>query len=199
MTMMDLRKKYKSEKTPLFMFTILREPISYMISAYNFHCVHLKIDGCQMDTVTPNNTALNFLKVSRRNPQASWLEHNWGPWFGINMFDATKEPYRYTGTMFDTKDNVEININKTISNMINLFDYVGDTFRMNETYNALRAYGVMAGHDVQTHKTPVLPRNVKLSMLNETGLKELREIVALDLELYRRVKKVFPNGYNSYR
>lgn len=167
------RTQFAKLNVPFFAFTVLREPLSWTVSAYNYFCVKLREKNpCGEGPVSVDH----FLDTSLHNPQCKFLTKGWGYKFPNDM--RRKMP---------NKDDCVALYNTILEN----FDWVGTLEKFDETAEVLTSIlgcNVFQNATVQNENSE---KEVGLTSLNKTAINHLEDILSLDYELYRKAQDDF--------
>jgi hypothetical protein len=170
----------------LFVFTILREPVSWALSAFNY--VHTKkVNELMTD---PNTTTINTVmrSIAQENPQCSFLAHSW-------IYPQAPDRRRWSAK----KKDCDLLLNSLMSQI----DYIGITERHQETLEMLRYLLDFPMSYTFTHENPAGVRNgkknayIKHDRLTNETIQYHKDISLLDYELYHSVQSEWGLKFDS--
>lgn len=167
---------------PFFAFTVLREPLSFAISHFNYyHTIQHPIQygrGPRFYFVE-NPTEKDFLNLSLPNPQCLFCIQSELAYHQRNR-DDRKSTYVPVERCQDVYEAFTID-----------FDWIGNTEKMsNETYPILEYVGRL-----EFKKTIVENKSkekVAKASLSAAALEHIRNITRADLHLYEQAKRQYP-------
>ena len=186
MNMLDLlqawRTSAKENGMELFVFTALREPVSWALSAFNYsHRQKVSELREKNSNATTINVALRDL--AQENPQCSFLAHSWmygkpqqSRWLPNDedydlLLDAMKRHVDFVGTTEHHQDTVEMLI--YLLGLPNNFTFIHENSAGNINDSSIR-YNEMTSGTIQFHK------NISL----------------LDYKLYEDIQSEWKLGYS---
>jgi hypothetical protein len=168
---------------PFFAFTMVREPVSHLISAFNFICGQNQ--RCQRYRWLPNlqMNVDGLLRIAHPNLQCRYFLRQWL---------ALSEPERHYHPPLheECRDVYQ-------QKMRSFFDWIGTVEKYNETLQLLESILPPANFTANFEKineTREQHKNVNRSMLNESALYFLTNITSLDKQLYDSVRRDYQFG-----
>ena len=160
------RSNAKANGVKIFVFTSLREPISWYLSAFNYH---YRRDGRDRLPATEEG----LLRAAQHNPLCTYL---------IKGYQYTRQSVRnqYKPTSEDC--------NAILHGMYKNMDWVGTTDRMKESTELLRRLLGLPPDFEFTNKRILTGKNgtLTLKMLSPHTIEYHRNISALDYDLYQK-------------
>jgi len=171
----EWKAQAKTNGIPTFFFTIVREPISFAFSYFNFF--HVGRPNINFDQVTP--TEANLLKYSNANPQCQFLSH------GENILRLRDTP-------------VLLECEGAYQALLETMDWVGTTEKMSQETLVLLQRIVQQHFPANIEFTPervsrkLANESIARSQVSQEGLQQLEDRSRLDTMLYRRVQRDFP-------
>ena len=169
------RSNAKDNGMELFVFTTLREPVSWALSAFNW--VHRqKVTELRMN---PNATATNaaLRDLAQENPQCSFLAHSWmyprqhGRWLPKKedcdlLFDTMKNHIDFVGTTEKHQDTIEM-----LTYLLDLKNNFTHEHSADNINVASIRYNEMTQETIEFHNhISVLDYNLYKDVLAEWGL-----------------------------
>lgn len=168
---------------PVFFFTVVRDPIAFAISHFNYF--HVDLRNPTFEHV--NATEENFLRLSLQNPQCQFLFKG-----ESSMRKQLKSSNASDIISKEECDQVQ-------DQMIQLFDWIGTTETLsNETLPLLaQILGVPPDSNFAKHRVSEQIKRVTVDLwglenMTLSGLQTIQERSKLDLNMYRRVQERYP-------
>jgi len=195
----DWKQRAQQQNIPLFMMSLVREPISFAISFFNFyHGMHQNPRRFDyVDTSDNNNdnavSERQFLKHTIANPQCLFLAHN------EDAYTKTGQDLRESFTWEECQ--------RSFAGMVQLMDWIGTTDRIrNETLPLLRTLFSTNNHTKKLirnlNKTAnpssaagLVPK-FQQEYLSKKAKEEIRSKTMWDLGIYTNVQRRF--SYNDW-
>jgi hypothetical protein len=176
----EWRRRAAAIGLPVFVFSMMRDPVDTHLSTFNFFCVSLrKNTNC---TATPDIDGL--LEISRDNTQARWL-----------CYCSTLQQYTYKtmeecGGGGSGSGGQRGGIATLHKSVVKQLDWIGRSEQYEETLVVLN--DMLPVHQQFTHeinnRSPQRSKVVKKAELNQTMLSRLQNDLAVDIALYRFVE-----------
>jgi len=167
------RTRAEEKNVPFFVFTIMREPLSWLLSCFNFFCLQIAMYTKCKATATVEG----ILSEARSDPQSRWF---------CFMHTIMALPDQGNDNMEDCPLDLQ-------EQLTQYMDWVGFTERYNETMTVLKRIlpeGSTKSFAVR-NKTNKRFKKIDSSMLNETVTKHLQEIMSRDYKLYHGLQQAF--------
>lgn len=194
------RQVAKRNQVPVFFFTVLRDPIAFAISHFNYF--HVDVRNPTFEHV--NATEENFLRLTLHNPQCQFLFK--GEPSMRNQLKTEKETIANSDDRGDSKSPNSVNASIVITKgecakvqdqMLELFDWIGTTETLsNETLPLLAE---ILGRTVKFSKHRVSEQIKKVPVdlwgvenMTDFGRQIIQERSQLDLQLYHRIREQYP-------
>jgi len=166
----EWRTSLASVGIKVFAFTMLREPLSWYISAFNFLCVQ-GTSECGETAISHNG----LVDSASPNPQCSFFMHGWS----IPFLEQDKDhPPVTSNECYRIRQQLKRN-----------FDWVGTTENFEETMTVMRNRFPQIGKTIVKNKTIKKVRK-HLPVLNSHKIR-LENISSLDKAVYLDAQKYF--------
>eukprot|EP00978_Attheya_sp_CCMP212_P005352 scaffold11962_cov59-Attheya_sp.AAC.6 len=167
------RTQAETNNIPIFVFTIMREPISWLLSCFNFFCLQIaKYTKCKAPA-----TIEGMLSEARSDPQSRWY-----------CFMHTIMALPDQGN--DNMDDCPLDLQEQL---VQYMDWVGFTEQYEDTMTVLK--GILPPGATKTfavkNKTNKQFQKIDSSTLNETVTKRLQELMSRDYKLYDGLRQTF--------
>ncbi|CAB9518572.1 expressed unknown protein (Partial), partial [Seminavis robusta] len=165
-------------KIPFFAFTVIREPLSFAVSHFNYYYASRK-KGDMRYFFVPNPTEDDFIRLTLPNPQCL---------FCVHTEEAYYQSYREQGKPIDVpKEGCEA----VYESFATELDWVGTTEGLSmETFPLIEHVA-----HVRFHRSKVKNKShdkiVKNQLLNST-VAYVRSITQYDMDMYQRAQTDFP-------
>ncbi|CAJ1970010.1 unnamed protein product [Cylindrotheca closterium] len=196
------RQVAKRNQVPVFFFTVVRDPIAFAISHFNYF--HVDVRNPSFEHV--NATQENFLRFSLHNPQCQFLFKGEASMRKQLNKRKTKETSAKLDDSADSESSNPFNASAIISSdecskvqdqMLELFDWIGTTETLsNETLPLLAD---ILGRDGKfaTYRVSDKVKKVPVDLwgkehMTDFGRQVIQERSQLDLELYHRIQEEYP-------
>jgi Sulfotransferase family len=191
-TIQIYRRMAQEHDIPIFIFSMLREPISYALSYFNFFHVQ-RGPNPYFPQVEPTET--NLLEYSLYNPQCQFLARG----------EMSLRQRRRKGV--DNKPMPSIEECQLVQDALrNHMDWVGTTEQLNESTLPILRQVLVVGDDPSsshlsfpTKRVSRHGRNESLALadLSFSTLAALQNMSRLDQELYHNIQSTFPLRRNG--
>jgi hypothetical protein len=170
-------KQMASEhNVPTFFFTILREPLPYAVSYFNFFHVQRKSPYFERVQATEEN----FLRLSLDNPQCQFLARG-----EMSLRERVKQ------------QPTEIECQNVQTTLLDTMDWVGTTKHLNnETFPLLRRLLNLEDFRFESRRVAKTGANVAVAkdQLSPTALETIEAKSLLDNQLYEEIPKRYPKS-----
>jgi hypothetical protein len=177
------RQNARDSHTPFFTFTLLREPISWALSAYFMMCIKQRIclPNNNNSERIPNATSLQDLqRLAQPNPQCTFLLRGGLPYHHRQQNWTPPVHSQCEGDLWQ--------------HFLQHMDWVGWLQHGTNSSTTMTLLDRILGFDIPLHSANVEQHEDKLGLQDiahtPTEL-HLRKISALDSELYRRVQAFY--------
>jgi len=157
---------------PLFVFTMMRDPLDWLLSCFNFFCLAIR----KHTKCTSPPTIEGLLQQAKPNPQSRW--------------------YCFMNTIMAVPNQTEVNMSlcalqDLLPLLIQYMDWIGFMEEYEETLQVLRH--VLPSNVTTTFRTRNKTRRkqLKREMLNENTTHYLQSIMSQDYDLYRGLQEAF--------
>lgn len=161
---------------PFFAFTMLRDPVSWAISAFEYFCVDPTYQRCKK--VYQADTEENLLETALPNPQLNFLSHSW-------LHGGGMTPRRVDPTLQDEEEIIDL--------ILDQFDWVGRVEEFNETVYVLEQ--ILDEKLMDAFALNVYNTNAKGALHKDTltheGLAHIQGISEIDQELYDKLSQAY--------
>jgi hypothetical protein len=168
--------------TTFFSFALVREPISYSVSYFNFYSAEpCSFDTCAFSLVKPNEENLNNLLLFNHQCELFAREH----W---ELFGTRKEKFGRRVTSAECEAVYQL--------MLSDMDWVGTTAKMStETVPLLTqmfAETAETGNNMPQINKSWKPNHVTVESLHPSTLEHIRSMNVYDQAIYEAVQRDFP-------
>jgi hypothetical protein len=168
-------KRMASEhNVPTFFFTILREPLPYAVSYFNFFHVQRKSPYFERVQATEEN----FLRLSLHNPQCQFLARG-----EMSLREIVKQ------------QPTEMECQNVQTTLLDTMDWVGTTEHLNnETFPLLRRLLNLQDFRFESRRVAKTGANAAVAkgQLSPTALETIEAKSLLDNQLYKKIPKMYP-------
>jgi hypothetical protein len=179
-TVLDWRTTAHQNKVDVFFFTVLREPVAYSVSHFNFFHVQKRNDSFEQC----NATEENFLRLSLENPQCQFLYQGERSMRWQKRLQRSVLPQTCLTLVYET--------------LLATMDWVGTTEQLtNATWPLLaRMVRVPPSFRYKSHRVTRKLRHkatlLKQHNLTATAIQTIHKTSVLDKNIYDRIQKDFP-------
>jgi hypothetical protein len=169
----------KANNVPIFYFTLLREPVSFQISAFNYYYLHEK-------RAIANDTVTDFIDTLMYNPQCQFL-YNGGGFFGL--LDGHVNRRDDILTRMNARLQQE-HCDQVYQQLFDDMDWVGATERMKvETLPLINYLTNRTGAPMTANQSL---KRMTMSRLTESHRQTVIESAKWDTEWYEKMQETFP-------
>jgi len=178
---------------PFFVFTIVREPISHLISAFNYKCITQQNKCERLHKKSLRKNVDGLLRLAHENVQCFYFLRRW----------------KTLNEEFDKKDSPSLEECKSVycDKMKNIFDWIGTLEKYNETIDVLEK--VLYGRNVTNstfrsnfkiwnkskfadnstfYRLKANKALLSLSSLNDTAIAYLKHKSSYDQMMYQSIQ-----------
>ena len=166
------RRQAHEHDVPLFIFTMMRDPLDWLLSCFNFFCLAIR----KHTKCTSPASISGLLQEARPNPQSRWF---------CFMNTIMAVPNR------TEPDMSRCTLNYLLPLMMEYMDWVGFMERYDETLSVLQH--VLPSNVTRRFqkKNKTRRKQVQREMLNDTTTLYLRNSLKQDYDLYTRLQQEY--------